>query len=156
MRILIILLVLPFTITQWKLNFCRISTQNKKHAENNKVQIFCCAGPSGISMETNKLYHDLHDEILNWLGHFMFVLVWTMKRNLNSSPPSFKGRRWGSPLFCSFSLHVSHHHDHEAVQSIKNFIVEVMVSFIYFHCNIEGCCAAEILYLFFRIWRFGD
>ena len=77
-----------------------------KKSKNNKVQNFCCTGPSGIIMETNKLHHDLRDNILNLLGHFMIMLVWIMKRNVNSSPPSFKGRRWGNPLFL-FIVHTN-------------------------------------------------
>ena len=66
------------------------------------------------------------------------------------SPPSFKGRRWGN----AFSLSFLTPHNRNVVKSMYNFIANLMVPFICFHCNVGGCCAAQFLHLAFFFFFF--
>ena len=42
-----------------------------------------------------------------------------------------------------------HQHKNETDESMQNTIAKVMVSFICFDCNVEKCCAAELLHFVF-------
>ena len=43
---------------------------------------FRCAALSSIIIETNERYHCIRGGILNWLGSFLIVWVWKMKRKI--------------------------------------------------------------------------
>ena len=55
-----------------------------------------------------------------------------------------------------FSHYFSHQHNHEAVQSLYNIIVEVTVSFVCFPRNVIWYCAAELFYKFFCRGNFHE
>ena len=62
--------------------FCTLFFFFNFRREKSSAKLHCTA-PSKCMIETNKTYHELHDEILNWLGWFMFVFGWKMKRKVH-------------------------------------------------------------------------
>ena len=169
--------------------------------------MFCCTAPFNITIKTNERYQYIRGEILNWLGCFIILFVWNVKRKTNSphllplkegsegNPPHlffslFNLHCYVHEMVCSmhnvlvhfwfvfhfilwtyskqiaiegyfphllplkegsegntphlhFSLHYSRKLDCEAVQQIKHFFADAMVSFICFYKHVRECCAAK-------------
>ena len=129
---------------------CGNSFSNKIHLKKKKIQKPPCTARSDITGKTNKRCHDIFNHIFHWLSHFLIVLMWKIKRKWISSPPSFKGRRWGK---CSFlvifhSNSTINHVNQRRISSWRSWYLS-FVSIM----HLEGAVQRNFeLYFFPRNW----
>ena len=115
----------------------------------NEVRSFCCAAHSTCIIATNERCHYIRNAILHWLGCFNSVRVENEVNRGTSSPPSFKGRRWGkSPfLFIFHSNTIMTHANEFRISSRASWYISFVPIIL-----LKGAAQQKILFFYTRIF----